>query len=74
MADWHLAVVQGTDFIRKDSTLSDLTTSGNDRPFLTTFPFIAPPNPLPGETGTQGFGVLGNTPSDDGSAGPAVQQ
>ena len=43
------AVLQGTDFIRPDSTLSDVTVSGNDQAFLTTFPFLAPPNPLPGD-------------------------
>jgi hypothetical protein len=50
-------VLQGTDFIRPDSGLGDLTVSGNDQAFLTTFPFIAPPNPLPGEAGTTPFPV-----------------
>jgi hypothetical protein len=36
-----LLVLQGTDFIRPDSTLSDLTQSGNDRPLLNVFPFEA---------------------------------
>lgn len=49
------AVLQGTDFIRPDSTLGDLTTSGNDQPFLPSFPFLANPNPLPGEPGTVPF-------------------
>ena len=53
------AVVQGTDFIRPDSTLGDLTVSGNDRPLLTSFPFLATPSPLPGDNsvapGTTGF-------------------
>jgi hypothetical protein len=49
------AVIEGTDFIRPDSALGDLTTSGNDQPFLTSFPFFAPPNPLPGEPGTTAF-------------------
>ncbi len=49
------AVLQGTDFIRADAGLSDVTVSGNDATFLTTFPFLAPPNPLPGETGTVPF-------------------
>jgi hypothetical protein len=49
------AVLQGTDFIRADSGLSDVTVSGNDQTFLTTFPFLAPPNPLPGDTGTTAF-------------------
>jgi len=57
------AVLEGTDFIRPDSTLSDLTVSGNDQPFLTTFPFLAPPNPLPGETGTTPFPTLGAHPA-----------
>jgi|HubBroStandDraft_6_1064221.scaffolds.fasta_scaffold43278_2 hypothetical protein len=56
-----LVVLQGTDFIRPDSTLSDLTMSGNDRPLLTIFPFQALPHPLPGETtpapGTVGYPV-----------------
>jgi hypothetical protein len=50
-----LVVLQGTDFIKPDSTLADLTTSGNDRPFNATFPFIANPHPLPGDPGTVGF-------------------
>ena len=54
-----LVVLQGTQFIKLDSQLGDLTTSGNDRPFLTTFPFLAAPHPLPGEStpapGTVGF-------------------
>ena len=54
-----LVVLQGTQFILPDSRLGDLTTSGNDRPFLSTFPFLAEPHPLPGETtpapGTVGF-------------------
>ncbi len=51
------AVLQGSDFIRPDSGLGDLSVSGNDQPFLTTFPFLAPPNPLPGEAGTVPFPV-----------------
>jgi hypothetical protein len=54
-----LAVLEGTDFIRPDSTLGDLSQSGNDRPLLTTFPFLATPQPLPGDNsvppGTTGF-------------------
>lgn len=54
-----LVVLQGTQFIKPDSQLGDLTTSGNDRPFLSSFPFLAEPHPLPGETtpapGTVGF-------------------
>ncbi len=67
------AVLEGTDFIRPDSTLSDVTVSGNDQTFLTTFPFLAPPNPLPGETGTTPFPVLGNTPAAN-STGSEAQQ
>jgi hypothetical protein len=61
-------VLQGTDFIRPDSTLSDITVSGNDATFPTVFPFLAPPNPLPGEPGTVPFPVLGNTPATTGAA------
>ena len=54
-----LVVLQGTQFIKSDAQLGDLTTSGNDRPFLSSFPFLAEPHPLPGETtpapGTVGF-------------------
>ena len=54
-------VLQGTMFIKPDNQLADLTTSGNDRPLLTSFPFLAEPHPLPGETtpapGTVGFPV-----------------
>jgi len=49
------AVLQGTDFIRPDSTLGDLSNSGNDKPLPTTFPFIADPHPRPGDPGTIGF-------------------
>jgi len=52
-----LVVLQGTDFIRPDSTLSDLSQSGNDRPLLTLFPFEALPHPVPGEPGTIGYPV-----------------
>ena len=54
-----LVVLQGTQFIKPDAQLGDLSTSGNDRPLLTAFPFLAAPHPLPGETnpapGTVGF-------------------
>ena len=33
-----LAVLQGTDFIRSDDTLGDLSVSGNDRPFRAGLP------------------------------------
>jgi hypothetical protein len=53
------AVLQGTDFIRPDSTLGDLTVSGNDRPLQAAFPFLAMPHPLPGAStpapGTVGY-------------------
>src|SRR5262249_31631432 len=52
-----LVVVQGTTFNKPDAALTDLTTVGNDRPFLTQFPYIALPHPLPGEPGTVGFPV-----------------
>jgi hypothetical protein len=50
-----LIVLQGTQFIKPDSQLGDLTSSGNDMPLLLTFPFLAPPHPFPGEPGTVGF-------------------
>ena len=49
------AVLQGTDFIRPDSTLADLSNSGNDKPLPNTFPFLAEPHPRPGDAGTIGF-------------------
>ncbi len=52
------AVLQGTDFIRADSTLSDLTTGGNDKPLLKTFPFFAEPHARPGDEGNIGFPSL----------------
>ena len=52
------AVLQGTDFIRPDSTLSDLTTSGNDKPLPKTFPFLAEPHTRPGDAGNIGFPSL----------------
>lgn len=48
-------VLQGTDFIKPDANIPDLTESGNDRTLLTVFPFLATPHPLPGEPGTVGF-------------------
>jgi len=54
-----LAVLQGTDFIRSDDSLGDLSQSGNDRPFRPDFPFIGFAHPLPGNDtpapGTVGF-------------------
>jgi hypothetical protein len=52
-----LIVLQGTDFIKPDAQIADLTASGNDLPFNTTFPFIANPHPLPGDPGTIGFPI-----------------
>jgi hypothetical protein len=52
-----LAVLQGTDFIKPDAEVPDLTTSGNDRTLLSAFPFLATPHPLPGDPGTVGFPV-----------------
>jgi hypothetical protein len=54
-----LAVLQGTDFIKPNAQLGDLSTSGDDRLFQNDFPFIGLPHPLPGNTtpapGTVGF-------------------
>jgi hypothetical protein len=50
-----LVVLQGTDWIKPDASVFDFTTVGNDEPFLTTFPYLALPQPLPGEPGTVGF-------------------
>lgn len=52
-----LVVVQGTTFNKPDASLTDFTIVGNDMPFLTQFPYIAIPHPLPGEPGTVGFPV-----------------
>ncbi len=48
-------VLQGTDFIKPDASVPDLTGSGNDRPLLSVFPFLATPHPVPGEPDTVGF-------------------
>ena len=50
-----LVVVQGTTFNKPDAQITNFATEGNDRPFLTMFPFVAVPHPLPGEPGTIGF-------------------
>jgi uncharacterized protein DUF4331 len=54
-----LAVLQGTDFIKPDATLGDLSTNGDDRPLQSDFPFIGLAHPLPGNAtpppGTVGF-------------------
>jgi hypothetical protein len=47
-----LVVLQGTDFIKPDADIPDVSASGNDRPFLTAFPFLPDPHPLPGAPGT----------------------
>ena len=43
------AVLQGTMFIQPDNKLDVLNDSGNDSPLPTTFPFLAPPHPRPGD-------------------------
>jgi hypothetical protein len=66
-----LAVLQGTDWIKPDDQIADLTISGNEREFPSesdtatasgttmfadsVFPFFPNPHPLPGEPGTVGF-------------------
>jgi hypothetical protein len=50
-----LVVLQGTQFIKPDNTITNYATEGNDLPFLTTFPYIAAPHPLPGDPGTIDF-------------------
>ena len=50
-----LTVVQGTTFNKPNAQLNNFTVVGNDRDFLTVFPFVATPHPLPGEPGTVGF-------------------
>jgi len=55
-----LAVLQGTDWIKPDSQVGNVSGNvapygGNDQTFLTTFPFLAAPAPLPGEAGNVGF-------------------
>ncbi|SPF36309.1 exported hypothetical protein [Candidatus Sulfopaludibacter sp. SbA4] len=45
------AVLQGSDFVGPDSNIgsANLGSSANDLPLLTTFPFLAPPHPRPGD-------------------------
>ena len=55
-----LAVLQGTDWIKPDAQVGNVSGNvapfgGNDQPFLTVFPFLAAPHPLPGQPGTVGF-------------------
>jgi len=55
-----LAVLQGTDWIKPDAQVGNVSGNvapygGNDEPFLSAFPFLADPQPLPGDPGTVGF-------------------
>jgi Domain of unknown function (DUF4331) len=52
-----LVVVQGTQFIKADNTITTWNYEGNDLPFPTTFPYLAPPHPLPGDAGTVNYPV-----------------
>jgi len=49
------AVLQGTDFIKKDTDLLILNTNGDDSPLRADFPYIGVAHPLPGNAGTVGF-------------------
>jgi len=46
-----LVVLQGTQFIKPDATITNYL-DGNDYPLLTTFPYLAAPHPLPGAANT----------------------
>ncbi len=53
-------VLQGTDWIKPDAQVGNVSGNvfpygGEDQPLLKKFPFLAVPNPLPGEPGTVGF-------------------
>jgi hypothetical protein len=50
-------VLQGTQFIKPDNMVATYNYEGNDLPFLTTFPYIAAPHPLPGDPGTINYPV-----------------
>ena len=52
-----LVVLQGTDWMKPDPEIADVSTSGNDRAFPNpyVFPFHALPHPLPGAPGTTGY-------------------
>lgn len=50
-----LVVLQGTQWIKPDAQVTDYTSGGNDQPFLSVFPYIANPAPLPGAPGTIGY-------------------
>ena len=52
-----LVVLQGTQFIKPDNMVINASYEGNDLPFLTTFPYLAAPHPLPGQPGTIDFPV-----------------
>ncbi len=58
-----LVVFQGTQFIKPDSTQSNVAFEGNDLPFLTTFPYLAAPHPLPGDAGTVNYPVQQAVPA-----------
>jgi len=45
-------VLQGTDFIKPDAALTDLSTSGNEKPLLFDFPYFASMHPFPGDPGS----------------------
>jgi hypothetical protein len=47
-----LVVLQGTQFIKPDSTLTNYADEGNDYPLPTTFPYLSAPHPLPGNANT----------------------
>lgn len=47
-----LTVLQGTDYVEPDSDINNFTTSGNDVPLSTSFPFLGKAHPFPGEPGT----------------------
>lgn len=49
------AVLSGTNFVRTDLSLPDITQTGNDRPFRSNFPWLADPHPLPSDIGVVGF-------------------
>ena len=50
-----LTVLQGTDYIEPDSDTNNFSTSGNDVPLSSSFPFLGAAHPLPGETGTTNY-------------------
>jgi hypothetical protein len=52
-----LVVLQGTDWMKPDAQVIDVSISGNDRPFPDpfVFPFHPTPQPFPGAPGTTGF-------------------